>query len=819
MTAAQTIDQLEQQFSASEASGDVPLQIASLNALAWTLSDNDMKRAYVLSEAAYELANAPTNGALPDQAGLGYSLRTQGYINQRLGDYPLGLTQLLKAQDIFESHQIGDGLADVLDGLAGIYFQIGDFPEALKLIMQQLEVAQRIGDNRRIANAYNNLSAIYHEMGDYERSIETLQRNLQLAAETDYPRIEFLSCANLAGAYLATGDYGQALQHALRGLRVSQTAGFELFEVHAFDLIGKCYLKLGQAAQAIALLEQALTMTRWLEAKALEAQVLQTLAEVYREMGQLDRTVEYLQESVAVAEAIDEKVVLSIALAVLAQVYEQQGDQAQALVYLKRHNALQERVLGEKATMRLQVLQVAHDTETARKEAEILRLKAQQLELEIDEQKKVEKVLQDARTVLEQQVSRRTSELSHTVELLQQEIAERERAEAETQQVLQTLEQRVADRTEELAAFFDLILLAGQGISLPEVLEQVLPQVTEITRSEAVGIDLLDTERSVLQLVAKQNLPEDIPTLLPLAGLPLEFQRWLQQPNDPLSTPDLATMPALGSIFHAAGLHTYLGAQIRIGSRVEGVLSCFRFTQNGYSVDETALILALAHQIGIILEIDRLREKTETIAVLEERQRLARDLHDSVTQSLYSLALFSHSAREAADDGDTSRLQRSLVELEHNTLHTLREMRLLLYELRPADLEQEGLKRAIELRLNAVEHRANLKLDVRIDELTGLSSNQEVELYHIVVEALNNIVKHSAATSVTVHLTQTAKNLHLQIVDDGQGFDLTQAKGGMGLNNIRERVARLNGRLTISSAPNSGTRLEAMIPYRVEDHR
>ncbi len=133
MTAAPTIDQLEQQFADSEARGDVPLQIASLNALAWALSDTDMKRAYVLSEAAYEMANAPTHGALPDQAAQAYSLRTQGYINQRLGDYPLGLTQLLKAQDIFESLQIGDGLADVLDGMAGIYFQIGDFPESLEL--------------------------------------------------------------------------------------------------------------------------------------------------------------------------------------------------------------------------------------------------------------------------------------------------------------------------------------------------------------------------------------------------------------------------------------------------------------------------------------------------------------------------------------------------------------------------------------------------------------------------------------------------------------------------------------------------------------
>ena len=99
----------------------------------------------------------------------------------------------------------------------------------------------------------------------------------------------------------------------------------------------------------------------------------------------------------------------------------------------------------------------------------------------------------------------------------------------------------------------------------------------------------------------------------------------------------------------------------------------------------------------------------------------------------------------------------------------------------------------------------------------GLSSDQEVDLYHIVVETLNNVIKHAAATRVSLQLTQVDGYLHLRIADDGQGFDPAQTRGGMGLNNIRERVARLDGRLTISSEPGSGTRLEAVIPYRVEE--
>jgi signal transduction histidine kinase/tetratricopeptide (TPR) repeat protein len=819
MTDSQTIRELERRLAASEGSADVVQKITSLNDLAWALSDTKMQRAYALSETAYTLASSPHDGTSPDQAGMAYSLRTQGYINQRLGDYPRGMTQLLKAQGLFESLGIEDGLADVLDGLAGIYAQIGDFPEALSYMYKQLDVAQRIGDQRRAANAYNNLGSIYLEFADYNRAIETFQHNLRLAGEIDDGRIICLSIANLSQVHLLAGDGSKALENGLYALRVCREMGFGLFEAYALDLIGKSYRALGTPAQAIPYLEQALALSTRLESKVVEPLVLLSLGEVYRDMQQLDRALECLRQAVAIAQAIDARSELSKGHFLLSEIYQQQGDLASALHHFKEYQAWREKVFNEKADQRLKVLQVAHDTETAKREAEILRLKAQQLEQEIIEQRKLDEALRLSHDDLERQVTARTAELNDTVALLRQEIADRLRAEAEVEQMVETLEQRVAARTEELATFFDLILLAGQGIGLSKILDQVLPQVIEVTRSEAVGIDLLDADRSALILVAKENFPKELPARLPVEELPPEFQRWLEGPNDPLSMRDVESMPSLLSAFRSVGLQSYLGAQIRIGDRTEGVLSCFRFTEHGYSADETALILALAHQIGLILEIDRLRTDAEAIAVLEERQRLARDLHDSVTQSLYSLSLFSRAGREAAEDGDADRLNRSLTELERNTLHALREMRLLLYELRPADLEQVGLIRAIELRLNAVERRANLQLDVRLDELGDISSVQEVELYHIIVEALNNVVKHAAATRVALHLTQADGYLHLRIADDGQGFDPAHARGGMGLRNIRERVARLDGQLTVISEPDAGTRLEAVIPCRMEEDR
>jgi signal transduction histidine kinase len=317
-------------------------------------------------------------------------------------------------------------------------------------------------------------------------------------------------------------------------------------------------------------------------------------------------------------------------------------------------------------------------------------------------------------------------------------------------------------------------------------------------------------------LAGQQNLADDSRASLQTVPLEAGFARWMQQPNDPLVTTSLATLSLLPSSLRLPDIQTYLGAQIKIGGQTAGMLSCYRFSDRGYGIDEIALVTALAEQLGMMLETQRLRRNAEEMAVLEERQRLARDLHDSVTQSLYSLSLFSRAGREAVEDGDTDRLTYALTELERNTLLALREMRLLLYELRPADLEEEGLARAIQLRLGAVERRVGLQLDVQIAELPSMPLRSELELYHIIVEALNNVVKHAAASHLALRLVPTGEHLHLHISDDGMGFDPAQTRGGLGLRNIQERMARLQGRLAITSAPGNGTRLDAVIPLPME---
>ncbi len=219
--------------------------------------------------------------------------------------------------------------------------------------------------------------------------------------------------------------------------------------------------------------------------------------------------------------------------------------------------------------------------------------------------------------------------------------------------------------------------------------------------------------------------------------------------------------------------------------------------------------------IGAMVDItDRVRlVEAQARAALEERQRLARDLHDSVTQSLYSLTLLAEAARRLLGTGQTPQAREYVARLGETAQQSLKEMRLLVYELRPAELEQAGLAGALQQRLDAVEKRAGVRAGLRVDGDLDLPGPVEETLYRIAQEALNNALKHAAATTVTVTLRAEARQVTLEIADDGRGFDLAaiQDRGGLGLRSMRERAAELGAALQIQAQPGAGTRLQVTL--------
>ena len=213
-------------------------------------------------------------------------------------------------------------------------------------------------------------------------------------------------------------------------------------------------------------------------------------------------------------------------------------------------------------------------------------------------------------------------------------------------------------------------------------------------------------------------------------------------------------------------------------------------------------------------EIVKRKNITKEAAVLAERSRLARELHDSVSQSLYSVSLIGETARHLTETGDLKSAHASLSELNGAVQQTLKEMRLLIYNLRPEILKKEGFKAAIQQRLDTVESRSGIKGQLFVDEEIELSELEEDTFYRIIQEALNNTLKHSSASEVTVEVHTREETAEIKVSDDGIGFlaDSVSAKGGMGMVSIRERVENLEGTFSFSSSPGKGTHLHITIP-------
>jgi signal transduction histidine kinase/ligand-binding sensor domain-containing protein len=212
---------------------------------------------------------------------------------------------------------------------------------------------------------------------------------------------------------------------------------------------------------------------------------------------------------------------------------------------------------------------------------------------------------------------------------------------------------------------------------------------------------------------------------------------------------------------------------------------------------------------------EALRQREREKAVSEERNRLARELHDSVTQALYGVTLYSQAAAGHLALGDAERAAQHLGELQDTAQEALAEMRLLVFELRPPILQEQGLVAALQARLQAVEGRAGLRTEFKTDVEERLPLDVEEGLYRIALEALNNVLKHAGAQNIRVHLRQEqlpGGAVTLEVADDGIGFDPETARerGGWGLSAMDERAAALGGRLTVCSEPGSGTRIRVV---------
>lgn len=280
--------------------------------------------------------------------------------------------------------------------------------------------------------------------------------------------------------------------------------------------------------------------------------------------------------------------------------------------------------------------------------------------------------------------------------------------------------------------------------------------------------------------------------------------------TEPITLNGLEQHPVLGP---RTPIHALMLLRLRVGGQLVGALLLVDRDRD-FTPGDARLVRLFADQAALALERARMLAQQEQIALTEERQRLARDLHDSIAQSLYGLTMYAEAAARHLESGATERAVTSLETLRDTSLDALREMRLLIFDLRPSVLSEEGLEPALRSRLASVEQRCGLQTELDAVGVGPLSRPVAEALYGMACEALGNTLKHAQATRVRVRLRQDEEGLELVIADDGVGFDAEEGwrSGGYGLRSLRERAEAIEASLTVETRPGAGTRVRVWVP-------
>ena len=398
------------------------------------------------------------------------------------------------------------------------------------------------------------------------------------------------------------------------------------------------------------------------------------------------------------------------------------------------------------------------------------------------------------------------------------DVTERERA-------IQLLEQRVEERTRELSTLLDISHSMMSTFELKPLLRVILNQLKKVVNYTGATIFTLhENELSILDYQGPIASEDILRLRFPLSGASVNYR--VVHDGAPVIIDDVrGRSPNALAFQRFAGdellttygyIRSWMGVPLVVLERVVGMLSLDHDEPDHYSGRDAQLVLAIANQAAIAIENSRLYWQGKELAALEERNRLARELHDSVSQALYGIALGARTAR-AQLDRDPAKAKDPIEYTLQLAEAGLAEMRALIFELRPESLKTDGLVAALTKQAAAV--RARHHLDVRTElceEMEHMPFEAKEALYRIAQEALHNIVKHARATHVDLKLVCEGGDVALlEICDDGVGFDSQGTfPGHLGLKSMRERVMRVGGGFSIKSEPGEGTRIRARIPFK-----
>lgn len=412
-------------------------------------------------------------------------------------------------------------------------------------------------------------------------------------------------------------------------------------------------------------------------------------------------------------------------------------------------------------------------------------------------------------------------------------IAERKKAEralrqakeaAEAARHEESLRRQEAVRRRRIAeSLGDILRVLNSNRALSEVLDFITVQAGELLGTRAAGIYSLEKETGTWSIQATRGL---LVTYIAGVRIPVGQDALYRAMTSlqPVAIPDLVASLATGEGHAAAAEHqvdaaswtriyrALLAVPIVVQNEVYGGMLLYYGEPRVFNDEEIELAAAFGDQVALAIGNDRLREQVKEAATTAERDRLARELHDAVTQTLFSAGLIAE-ALPRVWERDPEQGLRGLQELRHLTRGAAAEMRTLLVELRPAALTEKPLGELLRHLTEAMTSRTRVPIDLKVDGNCTLPPDVQIALYRIVQEALNNVAKHAGASRIKVQLQCQPLWAALQINDDGAGFDPDDVlPDQFGLCIMRERAEGVGAWLDIDSQPGQGSKVSVSWP-------
>ncbi|HMA34175.1 MAG TPA: histidine kinase [Chloroflexia bacterium] len=400
--------------------------------------------------------------------------------------------------------------------------------------------------------------------------------------------------------------------------------------------------------------------------------------------------------------------------------------------------------------------------------------------------------------------------LAEQVELLTHSQAQLQAQNARLAEQSEQLERRVR----EVVALNRSSALITSTLDLNKVMDLILEQLAEVVRYDSATI--MWRIAGVLRIIACRGFG-DPATVLGARFDPEQnpLTRRLMSEASPIVIADVHREP---SFDHQRGhlTRSWIGVPLRVRDETIGALTIDHRQISSYDAEDGQTVMAFANQAAIALENASLYDRSRELAVLEERNRLARELHDSISQMLFSMVLNAEAAATLYDSNpESARVQ--IARLQETSHTALKEMRTLIFELRPANLEEEGLVPVLKKHIALFKERNGIDVHLDAEGQRRWPFAMEKALYRVAQEALTNVAKHAGATTALVSLGAADGWVSLTVEDNGRGLPPDRAGRGqstLGLTSMRERAEQLGGRFTIGPGPDGkGTRVQVALPY------